>query len=324
MEERESGRGPSTLLLETGNPKLETVGMRPRYIWCLRARALELGERTLIMGVVNVTPDSFFGGGRFTDPAGAVEHAIQMLQDGADLVDIGGESTRPGAQAGADPQATVSAEEEMQRVLPVIAGVRARHPDAVLSVDTYKAAVARAAVAAGAEIVNDVSGMRWDHAMAATVAELGCGVVLMHMRGRPAEWRKLPPLRDGVELVSRELEERARAAIEAGVERDRMVLDPGLGFGKSFEENYPLLARFVEFHKLGYPLLSGPSRKSFIGRTLRRDGKDAAPEERLHGTLAAVAASILQGAHIVRVHDVSAAVEAAKVADAILNAAPAT
>ena len=312
--------------------------MRPVFQWSLGGRALELGKRTLIMGIVNVTPDSFSDGGQFLDRDRAVERAEQLLDEGADILDIGGESTRPGARVdagaakpaeakkspaanlkGAAGAPAVSAEEELKRVLPVIAELKKKHPSAVLSVDTYKASVARAAVNAGAEIVNDVSGFRWDPAMAKTVAELKCGAVLMHMRGRPEEWRTLPPPGDIVLLVKRELKEWAERAVLAGVRRERIVLDPGFGFGKSFGENYPLLGRFGEL-QAGFPLLAGTSRKSFIGRTLARDGKDAPPEGRLFGTLATQTALILKGAHILRTHDVKAAVEAARVADAILLA----
>jgi len=181
--------------------------------------------------------------------------------------------------------------------------------------------VARAALAAGAEIINDVSGLRWDPQMSGVVAESGCGVVLMHTRGRPGDWRGLPPLGASVvEVVSRELEEWTAEAIRAGIARDRIVADPGFGFGKNFEDNYPLLARLGELQRLGFPLLAGPSRKSFIGRTVGRRGEVAPPEMRLHGTLAALTAAILQGAHIVRVHDVAAAREAAAVCDQILQA----
>jgi len=308
--------------------------MRSVFQWNLGSRALELGKRTLIMGVVNVTPDSFSDGGQFLDRDQAVAHAERLLDEGADIVDIGGESTRPGARvdagvptvepkkaAATKERATpVNAEEELKRVLPVVAELKKKHPTAVLSVDTYKADVARAAVGAGAEIVNDVSGFRWDARMAKTVAELKCGAVLMHMRGRPEEWRSLPPPGDIVLLVKRELKEWAEKAVLAGVRRERVVLDPGFGFGKSFDENYPLLGRFNELQATGFPLLAGTSRKSFIGRTLAKDGKDAPPEDRLYGTLATQTALILKGAHIVRTHDVKAAVDAARVADKILLA----
>jgi dihydropteroate synthase len=203
-------------------------------------------------------------------------------------------------------------------VLPVVAALKKKHPVAVLSIDTYKADVARAAVEAGAEIVNDVSGFRWDARMAKTIAELKCGAVLMHMRGRPEEWRTLPPPVDIVLLVKRELKEWAEKAALAGVRRERIVLDPGFGFGKSFDENYPLLRRFDEFQTLGFPLLAGTSRKSFIGRTLGKNGKDVPAEARIYGTLATQTALILKGAQIVRSHDVKAAVEAARVTDEIL------
>jgi dihydropteroate synthase len=309
--------------------------MRPVFQWNLGTRSLELGKRTLIMGVVNVTPDSFSDGGRFLDRDQAVEHAERLLNQGADILDIGGESTRPGAKVSAaasdastdmtsaKPPASasaVSAEEELKRVIPVISGLKKRVPAALLSVDTYKAAVAGAAVSVGAEIVNDVSGLRWDPQMTKTLAALKCGVVLMHMRGRPQEWRSLPPPGDVVLLVKRELKDWAEKAVLAGVRRERIVLDPGFGFGKSFDENYPLLARFTELQANGFPLLAGTSRKSFIGRTLAEDGKDAPPEARLYGTLATQVALILQGVQIIRTHDVKAAVDAARVADKILQA----
>jgi len=288
--------------------------MRAVFQWSLGTRTLELGKRTLIMGIVNVTPDSFSDGGLFLDSGKALDHALQLLDEGADIIDVGGESTRPGAKV------AVSAEEELQRVLPVITALKKQRPDAVISIDTYKASVARASAAAGAEIVNDVSGLRWDPLMAKTVAEIKCGVVLMHMRGRPEEWHSLPPPGDVVLLVKRELREWAEAAVLAGVRRERIALDPGFGFGKSFEQNYPLLARFQDLQTLGFPLVAGTSRKSFLGRTLAKDGKDAAAADRLYGNLAAHTALILKGAHILRTHDVRAAVEAARVADAILEA----
>jgi dihydropteroate synthase len=309
--------------------------MRTVFHWNLGASALELGKRTLIMGILNVTPDSFSDGGAYLDRDQAIEHAHRLLDEGADILDIGGESTRPGARvevssdspsaepnktAAESPRIAVTAEEELKRVLPVIAELKKKHPAVVLSIDTYKASVARAAVSAGAEIVNDVSGFRWDPQMAKTVAALKCGAVLMHMRGRPEEWRTLPPPGDVVLLVKRELKQWAEAAVSAGVRRERIVLDPGFGFGKSFDENYPLLSRFHELQAAGFPLLVGTSRKSFIGRTLAKDGKDAPPQDRLYGTLATQTALILKGAHILRTHDVKATVEAARVADAILQA----
>ena len=243
--------------------------MRPHFTWQLRSRTLDLGPRTLIMGVLNVTPDSFSDGGRFFEPGTALEHGLELLDEGADILDIGGESTRPGAAA-VSGQPAVSAEEELRRVMPVIEELLRRRPQTIVSIDTYKAQVARAAVEAGAEIANDVSGLHWDAEMAPTLAGLKCGVVLMHMRGRPAEWRTLPPLADPVGTVKRELRRGAESALMAGVARTRIVLDPGFGFGKSFDENYPLLAHFDALQELRYPLLAGVSRKSFIGRTLAK------------------------------------------------------
>jgi dihydropteroate synthase len=211
---------------------------------------------------------------------------------------------------------------EQARVLGVIEGILAAQPEAVLSIDTWHAETARAAVAAGAEIVNDVSGFLWDAGMAAACAELGCGVVLMHTRGRPAEWAAQPPLAvdEVVPLVKRELAERAKAAIASGVAHERIVLDPGFGFGKIGDENYALLAGFGELRELGYPLLAGISRKSFLLRTIEaRTGEEPGAKARLHATLAAHTAAIVSGASVVRVHDVRAAVEAAAIADAILQ-----
>jgi len=200
----------------------------------------------------------------------------------------------------------------------VIRDLKKRRPQAVISVDTYKASVARAAVEEGCEIVNDISGFRWDPKMAKTLAELKVGAVLMHTRGRPEEWRDLPPIGDPVLLVKRELRQFAEAATLAGVKRDHLVLDPGFGFGKKLEENYPLLAHFAELQQMGFPLLAGVSRKSFLGRALARDGNDAPIGERVYGTLAAESILILKGAHILRTHNVKVASDAARLADAIV------
>jgi dihydropteroate synthase len=288
--------------------------MRSVFQWNLGTRTLELGRRTLIMGIVNVTPDSFSDGGLYLDSEKAIAHALRLLDEGADIVDVGGESTRPGVKV------AVSAEEELRRVLPVIAALKKQSPDAVISIDTYKASVARAGSEAGADIVNDVSGLRWDPQMAKTVAALKCGVVLMHTRGRPDEWRSLPPPGDIVLLVKRELREWVEAAVLAGVRRERIAIDPGFGFGKNLEQNYPLIGRFQDLQSLGFPLVAGTSRKSFLGRMLAKDGKDATAGDRLYGNLAAQTALILKGAHILRTHDVKPAVEAARVADTILDA----
>jgi dihydropteroate synthase len=299
--------------------------MRASYQWQLRSRTLALGTRTVIMGVVNVTPDSFSDGGRFLGPQSAVAHALRLLDEGADIVDVGGESTRPGSAVMPDEpglNAPVAEDEELRRVMPVIEGIRKEQPECVISIDTYKSAVARRAVEAGAEIVNDVSALQWDVAMATTCADLGCGVVLMHTRGRPTEWRNLPRVSDIASVVVHDLANRAQIAFDSGIQRQAIVMDPGIGFGKNFEENYPLLANLEKLQKLDFPVLAGTSRKSFIGRTVgkRRGGEDATVDDRLYGSLAAMVASILHGAHIVRVHDVASAVDAAAVADAVLAA----
>jgi len=288
--------------------------MRPVFTWHLGKRSLELGKRTLVMGIVNVTPDSFSDGGQHFAPEAAVTHTLKVLEAGADIVDVGGESTRPGARVGIEGPA-VSVEEELERVLPVITGIKKAKPDAVVSIDTYKAHVAHAAVNAGAEIVNDVSGLQWDHAMAKTLAELHCGIVLMHTRGRPDEWKSLSKVSDLVVLIKRELRERADVAVWGGIRHDRLVLDPGFGFGKRLEENYPLLRHFSDFQDLRFPLLAGVSRKSFIGRALADNGTDAGPADRAFGTLGAEVALALKGAHIIRTHDVKACVDALKLAD---------
>jgi dihydropteroate synthase len=307
--------------------------MRPVFEWNIGSRSLQLGKRTLVMGVLNVTPDSFSDGGMHFDRGRAIEHGLQLFAAGADIVDVGGESTRPGAMVlgdeesarHADPSGqspkkqSVSEREELERVIPVITALKQKHPQVVISVDTYKANVARAAVEAGAEIVNDVSGFRWDPAMVKTLVTLKCGVVVMHMRGRPDEWRTLPTAPDIVMLVKRELRDWAEIALVAGMKRERIVLDPGFGFGKNFQENYPLLKRFDELHQLRYPLLAGVSRKSFIGRALARNGKDAPVSERLYGTVAAEAAVALKGAHIIRTHDVKACADALRIADVVVS-----
>lgn len=238
------------------------------------------------------------------------------MDEGADILDIGGESTRPGTRP------PISAQEELDRVLPVIEGILQTRPETILSIDTYKAETASAAVGAGAEIVNDVSAFLWDPAMAAACAELKCGVILMHTRGRSSEWRTQAPLPhdEVVPLVLRELKRRVEAAISAGVEPAAIVLDPGFGFGKVLDENYPLLAHFDELHTLGYPLLAGVSRKAFLGRRLAQIyGHDVPTDQRGNATVAAVTAAVLAGAHLVRVHDVVAAREAVAIADAIRN-----
>src|SRR6202522_2911467 len=288
---------------------------RSCYDWKVRTQSLPLGKRTLVMGILNTTPDSFSDGGAFATHAGAIEHALAVLEDGADIVDIGGESTRPGKRQ------PLSIQEEIDRVLPVLEGVLRHRPESILSIDTYKSATAAAALRPGAQIVNHVSGFSWDEAMARVCVAAGCGVVLMHLRGRPEQWEELPePL---VSLVKQELQQRLDHARQAGIGRERIVLDPGIGFGKAFDRNYFLLAGLEEFSRLGQPLLAGVSRKAFLGRTLAplNHGVDAPVERRGTASLAAVTAAILAGAHLVRVHDVRPAREAAAIADAVLQAA---
>jgi dihydropteroate synthase len=289
--------------------------VRSRFDWRLRMRTLALGARTLVMGILNATPDSFSDGGQFLDPRATLDHALQMLDEGADLLDLGGESTRPNATP-------VTPSEEQARVLPVLRAVLAARPNAILSIDTYHAETARLAIDCGAEIVNDVSGLLWDEAMAATCAALACGVVLMHTRGRPQEWRTLPALAPAevTPLVLRELGERAHAALAAGIAREAIVLDPGFGFGKAFDENVPLLAHLDALHALGYPLLIGLSRKGFLRRASQQaDQPQSQPTHALQdATTAANTTAILAGAHILRVHDVRPARQAADLADRIL------
>jgi dihydropteroate synthase len=292
--------------------------LRARSDWKLRTRSLPLGERTVVMGVLNTTPDSFSDGGAFDSPAAAIEHGLQMLEDGADIVDIGGESTRPGKRK------PVGIREEIDRVIPVLKGILRHRPEAILSIDTYKSQTATAALEAGVEIVNDVSGFLWDEAMAQVCAGARCGVVLMHTRGRPEEWHALPPLNPSqvVPQVRQALHQRLDQALKAGIERDRIVLDPGFGFGIIADQNYSLLAGLDELSGLGQPLLAGVSRKGFLGKTLSPlyKGVDVPVDRRANASLAAVTATILAGAQLVRVHDVRPSREAAAIADAILAA----
>lgn len=282
-----------------------------------------MGRRTLVMGAVNITPDSFSDGGLFLDSDKAVAHALRLMEEGADILDLGAESTRPGSRAGGE-DATISAEQEQARLLPVVEAILNRQPHAVISVDTYKAETARAALNAGAEIINDVSGFTWDSAIAQVCAELGGGVVLTHTRGRPDEWREQPQLAADalVAMVRVGLGASVAAATAAGVAEDAIVLDPGYGFGKRFGENYALLARQAELLTLGRPLLAGLSRKSFLAHTLAPifSGMDAPVDARENASLAAMTTAILRGASIVRVHAVRPAVEAARIADEILDA----
>lgn len=275
-------------------------------------RTLPIGERTLIMGILNVTPDSFSDGSQFFSIEKALVHAEQMIAEGADIIDVGGESTRPGA-------VVVSPEEELERVVPVIKEL-AKRTSVPISVDTTKAVVARAALDAGAAIVNDISALRFDFHIADAVAEAGAGLVLMHSRGTPVTMHRLPPVADVIEEVTSSLTTSIRMAERRGVKRESIVIDPGIGFGKSQEQNLELIAKLDQIIVAfpDFPVLVGTSRKSFIGRTLAdQEGSPAPVENRLHGTLATITAAVLKGAHIVRTHDVKATKETILVAEAI-------
>jgi len=278
---------------------------RKRYVWKLKDRELQLGDRTLIMGILNVTPDSFSDGGNFLDPDRAFARAVEMEEEGADIIDIGAESTRPGS-------ARISENEELRRLVPVLKRLRGKLAIPI-SVDTYKAAVAERALALGAEIINDPSSLTFDPQLAKIAAQHNAGLVLNHMRGTPETWAKLPPLPDVMGTILHDLGATVHRAMRAGLDRSRIVVDPGLGFGKRKEQNAEILARLRELARLDLPILVGPSRKSFLAQQ--------SPEETAYATAAAVAASILAGAHIVRVHDVRNMRAAASVADAILTAA---
>ena len=278
----------------------------------LRTREVVLGPRTLIMGVLNVTPDSLSDGGKHPSVASAVDAAFAMQRAGADILDIGAESTRPGSRG-------VSGAEELARLLPVLEALEGRLKIPI-SVDTRKAAVAEIALGAGAEMVNDVSGLRHDPRVAEVAARHGAGLVLMHIRGTPETMQKSPFAKNVTRDVARGLRRSIAIARRAGVAKSRIIVDPGIGFGKSYEQNYELLAKLPTLAKLGYPLLVGTSRKGFIGKTLAPEkGKTAPVEERIWGTAATVAAAILNGAHIVRVHDVAEMLQVARTADGVLQ-----
>ncbi|HPG40901.1 MAG TPA: dihydropteroate synthase [bacterium] len=260
-------------------------------IWSFCNMELDVSRRTVIMGILNVTPDSFSDGGSFFHSEEAVAQALQMQQDGADIIDIGGESTRPGS-------APVTLDEELDRVIPIIEKL-APELQIPISIDTYKAGVARQALQAGAKIVNDISGLRFDPQMASTIANFNAGVVIMHIKGAPRDMQKNPYYNDVIAEISEYLTASADLAIHEGIKKAQIVIDPGIGFGKRLEDNLEIIRNLAKFKILGYPLLVGPSRKSFIGAIL-----DLPVEQRLEGTIAASAACILNGANILRVHDV--------------------
>ena len=271
-------------------------------------RELRLGERTLVMGILNITPDSFSDGGVHFDPGRAVDAGLRMVEAGADILDVGGESTRPGA----DP---VGEEEELRRVMPVVERLAAR-TDAVISIDTYRSRTAREAVAAGASIINDISGFQYDPDLASSAAGVGAAVVLMHTRGRSRDMYERAVYPDVVADVARELDQAITRATDGGVPRQAIIVDPGLGFAKRAEHSFVLLARLAELGVLDRPILSGPSRKSFLKDAVG----DRSPADREWATAAAVAASILNGAHIVRVHNVPAMADVTRAADRLLAA----
>jgi len=275
--------------------------------WKLARRSLPYGERTLVMGVLNVTPDSFSDGGHFFSFDQAIAHAEQMIGEGAHIIDIGGESTRPGSEF-------VSIDEELRRVIPIIE-ILAAKASVPISIDTTKAPVARAALEAGAEIVNDISALRFDPLLADEVVRANAGLVLMHSRGTPKTMQQLPPVADIISEVIDGLRESVTVAQQHGVATESIAIDPGIGFGKTVEQNVELIAKLNQLaHEFAeFPIMIGTSRKSFIGKLL--DGAPA--DQRLSGTIASTVASVMNGAHIVRVHDVKAAVEAMRIADAI-------
>lgn len=313
------------------------MSVRKIFRWRLAKRSLLLGKKTLVMGVVNVTPDSFSDGGRFLSPRKAIQQALALEKAGADILDIGAESTRPGS-------AEISVVEELRRLLPVLQALRGKLKIPI-SVDTRKLSVAEIVLGAGAEIINDVSALRYDPRIAEVVGDKKCGLILMHMHGEPGTMQKIPFAKNVVADVTKDLRKALAVVRRAGVAKSQIVLDPGIGFGKSFPQNYELLRNLPAIAELGYPLAVGTSRKGFLGHTLAlakervfderpakhsfrdlaakletlRSEKPVPLDDRLFATAATVAASILAGAHIVRVHDVAEMAQVAAVTDRVLN-----
>ena len=277
--------------------------VRRRFDWKLRTRTLRLGERTLLMGVLNVTPDSFSDGGRYDDPERALDHALQLEADGADIIDIGAESMRPGS-------ARVPEAEELRRLVPVLKKLRDKL-EIPISVDTYKSGVAQKAIEYGVEVINDPSGLTFDPNLAKTIANGDAGVVVNHMRGTPESWAKLGPMKDIMNTLGKDLDAAANRARRAGVLKDRIVIDPGLGFGKRKEQNAEIIAKLPELARLEIPILIGPSRKTFL--------KQADDEGTEFATAGAVAAAVIRGAHILRVHDVKAMRSVTDTVEAIIR-----
>tara|TARA_B100000925_G_scaffold227020_1_gene175521 strand:+ start:396 stop:1232 length:837 start_codon:yes stop_codon:yes gene_type:complete len=270
--------------------------------WCLNPK-----RETLVMGIVNVTPDSFSDGGKFFSPEVAISHASKLITQGADIIDIGGESTRPGAEQ-------VSESEELKRVIPVIEKIRTDNPTILISIDTTKASVAKHAVEAGANIINDVSGLSFDNNMISVVESFNIPVVIMHMKGNPQNMQLNPDYKDIVNEILDFFKMKIEIAIQSGINRSMIILDPGIGFGKTVEHNFELLSRLNEFNVLELPIMIGPSRKSFIGITL-----DLPPEDRVEGTAAAVSAGVMNGASIVRVHDVKSMKRVVRIIEKVRN-----
>ena len=270
--------------------------------WCLDPK-----RKTLVMGIVNVTPDSFSDGGKFFSPEVAIRHASKLITQGADIIDIGGESTRPGAEQVSEP-------EELKRVIPVIEKIRTDNPTILISIDTTKASVAKHAVEAGADIINDVSGLSFDNNMIGIVESFNIPVVIMHMKGNPQNMQLNPEYKDIVNEILDFFKMKIKIAIQSGINRSMIILDPGIGFGKTVEHNFELLSRLNEFNVLELPIMIGPSRKSFIGITL-----DLPPEDRVEGTAAAVSAGVMNGASIVRVHDVKSMKRVVRIIEKVRN-----
>ena len=270
--------------------------------WCLNPN-----RETLVMGIVNVTPDSFSDGGKFFSPEVAISHASKLITQGADIIDIGGESTRPGAKQ-------VSESEELKRVIPVIEKIRTDNPTILISIDTTKASVAKHAIEAGADIINDVSGFSFDNNMIGIVESFNIPVVIMHMKGNPQNMQLNPKYKDIVNEILDFFKMKIKIAIQSGINRSMIILDPGIGFGKTVEHNFELLSRLNEFNVLELPIMIGPSRKSFIGITL-----DLPPEDRVEGTAAAVSAGVMNGASIVRVHDVKSMKRVVRIIEKVRN-----
>lgn len=271
-----------------------------------RGKILELSRRTHIMGIINCTPDSFYAGSRYYDSIKAIELGIQMVEDGADILDIGGESTRPGSEP-------VSEDEELKRVLPVIEGLLQK-VDVPLSIDTYKAKVAEQAFKLGVHILNDISALSFDPNLGEIAAKNEVSVILMHIKGKPKDMQINPSYSNLMEELIDYFKERINYAVGCGIGKEKIVIDPGIGFGKRLQDNYEILKQLREFNALGCPILVGPSRKSFIGKIL-----NLPPEESLEGTIAACTVAILNGAHLLRVHDVKEIVRAAKIAEQLTN-----